>query len=162
MSGQEELMTGSHKKLAELNKILDEYENGLHLNLSDEYEVNQYLNMKKDQLEALTPIQCAEIATYLSNYLIYLQQQVNRENAKVNWASSNIKLIIGKYITQYNDFKYEAKVAQIIHENETANLLEKIRIAAQTRVDSLAYIPNRIDFFVKTLTNLANVKAYKV
>ena len=162
MSGQSESKKDSKTPLEQIDEILQSYEKKMRIELTHKYDINSYLNMDRAQLEALTPHQCLEIATYLSSYLIQLQREINRETARVNWCTANINLIVGQYLKDYTDFKYEAKVLQIINDSSTARKLELIKIAAQTRIDSLAYIPNRIDFFIKTLTSLGNAKQYKV
>lgn len=162
MSGASELPEEwGNEQLAKLNKMLDEYENHVQFKTRGGFEVENYLSMTKAQLEAMTPSQCGEIAAYLSAYSIYLQQQINRETAKAQWAESNVKLLLGRLIQEFDDYAYEAKKVQAIRSSETATKLEKLRIVAQARVTALNYLPSRIEFFCKTLLALQNSKAYK-
>lgn len=162
MSGDEESKKGLNSKLDSVNRVLDEYEKSFKINFVQNDEVEEYLQMNKAQLESLTPVQCHEIAACLSNYLMYLQKELNRQTAIFNWANSNLNTIIGRHLQEYDDFKYEAKVLQIINEYDSAKKLDDLKQAVQLRMDTLSYLPQRIEFFIKTLNNLGNAKAYKV
>lgn len=162
MSGESESKKDLSSKLDQVNKVLDEYEKSFKINFVNNDEIDEYLQIKKSQLEALTPIQCHEIAVCLSNHLMYLQKELNRQTAIFNWANSNLNTIIGRHLNDYDDFKYEAKVLRIISEYDTAKKLDELKQAVQLRVDTLSYLPQRIEFFIKTLNNLGNTKAYKV
>lgn len=162
MSGINESSEGwGNDQLAKLNKMLDEYEQSVQFKIHGGFEVDEYLSMSKAQLEALTPTQCCEVAAYLSAYSIYLQKQINRETAKSQWAESNLKLLLGRLIQEFDDYAYEAKKVQAIRSSEVATKLEKLRIISQARVTTLNYLPSRIEFFCKTLLSLQNAKAYK-
>ena len=78
------------ERLEYVDKALDEYEKSCGLPIikspGTEDELNTYLTMNRDEMEKLTPENCAEISARLAQFAFYLQRLHNREKARHIWA----------------------------------------------------------------------------
>lgn len=132
------------------DKILDEYEKSISLpdysttNGSIEQEINEYLTMSRDQIEKLSPEDCAQIAYRLAQFAFHIQRTANREIARYNWAEESIKEIIADDINNYKGYGYIEKSTQAIKHNEKAQAINNIKKFAKQRSDRLSYIANSI------------------
>ena len=70
----------------------------------------RYLQLSRDQMEKLTPEQCAEAALLLASLSFHIQRSYNREIARVNWADRTLKTTLvgreqaykGSWESQFN------------------------------------------------------------
>lgn len=127
------------------DKVLDEYEASIGLptyssQLLPEDELNSYLSMNRDQLEKLTPEDCAQISYRLAQFSFHVQRTINRENARYNWADETLKETIADEINNYKGYGYIEKSTQAIKHNDKANSLNKIKKYAKQRSDRLTYL----------------------
>lgn len=135
--------------LAYWDKILDEYEQSLGLSqysasIMPSDEINQYTTMNRDQIEKLSPEDCAQISYRLGQFSFYLQRSINREIARYNWAEENIKEVIADEINNYKGYGYIEKSLQAIKHNDKATALNNIKKYAKQRTDRLSYLANSI------------------
>lgn len=160
MSGEADSVKNDRQKW---DILLDEYEKSLGLPATTENagdvtvkefkhieEVEDYLQMNRDQFEALDANGCASIAYVLEQYALYIQRAQNREIARVNWARSYIKEVIANELNDYKAYGYEEKSVMAIKGNDFASKLDKIARYAQQRVD-------RLQFIAASVKNLANI-----
>jgi hypothetical protein len=139
----------SKEELQYWDKILDEYENSIGLsefsaNVIPSEEINKYTSMNRDEIEKLSPEDCAQISYRLSQFSFYVQRSLNREIARYNWADENIKEVIADDINNYKGYGYIEKSIQAIKHNEKANGLNSIKKYAKQRSDRLQYLANSI------------------
>jgi hypothetical protein len=139
----------SKEELQNWDKILDEYENSIGLseyttNIINNEEINKYTSMTRDEIEKLSPEDCAQISYRLSQFAFYLQRSLNRELARYNWAEENIKEVIADEINNYKGYGYIEKSLQAIKHNEKASGLNSIKKYAKQRGDRLQYLANSI------------------
>ena len=79
------------------DNILDEYEASIALPRYaaqygvSESEINQYLTMTRDEIEKLSPEDCAQISYRLAQFAFHIQRTINREIARSNWSEETIK-----------------------------------------------------------------------
>lgn len=138
------------EELQHWDKILDEYEKSISLpdysttNGTIEQEINEYLTMSRDQIEKLSPEDCAQIAYRLAQFAFHIQRTINREIARYNWADESIKEIIADDINNYKGYGYIEKSSQAIKHNEKAQAVNSIKKFAKQRSDRLSYIANSI------------------
>ena len=83
------------EQLDKIDSVLDQYECSLGLpkfndNFYDD-TAKRYLQLSRDQMEKLTPEQCAEAALLLASLSFHIQRSYNREIARVNWADRTLK-----------------------------------------------------------------------
>jgi hypothetical protein len=139
----------SKEELQYWDKILDEYENSIGLSeyssgvISND-EINKYTSMNRDEIERLTPEDCAQISYRLSQFAFYLQRTINREIARYNWSEESIKEVIADEINNYKGYGYIEKSLQAIKHNEKATGLNNIKKYAKQRSDRLQYLANNI------------------
>lgn len=130
--------------------ILDEYESSLALpKYSAQYgvseqEINQYLTMSRDEIEKISPEDCAQISFRLAQFAFHIQRTINREIARHNWSEENIKETIADEINNYKGYGFIEKSLQAIKHNEKANSLNQIKKYAKQRIDRLSYLANSI------------------
>ncbi len=154
-------MSGENKSLAEkvtdLEKVLEEYEDQIGLKVAG--RKTSYLNLTEEEIRGLTVDMAGEIATSLAFYSLYLQKELNKQIGRVNWCEANLRIVYGEQSNDYSSYSsYEEKKNLIIRDNEYALRLFQLRTKAQTVVDRLSYLPNKIEFIVKTLETLQRSK----
>jgi hypothetical protein len=132
------------------DNILDEYEATLSLpKYSAQYgvsesEINQYLTMTRDEIEKLSPEDCAQISYRLAQFAFHVQRTINREIARSNWSEETIKETIADEINNYKGYGFVEKSLQAIKHNDKASSLNSIKKYAKQRIDRLSYIANSI------------------
>lgn len=143
-------MLTTKEQVEQWDKVLDEYESSIGLGKYSqthnfaESELSQYFNMTRDEVEKLTPEDCAQISYRLAQYAFFLQRTINRETARHNWAEESIKETIADEINNYKGYGYLEKSLQAIKHNEKASALSKIKKYAQQRIDRLSYLANSV------------------
>lgn len=152
------------EELQHWDKILDEYEKGLGLpdytssRSIEEAEINEYLAMSRDQIEKLSPEDCAQISLRLTQFAFYIQRTINREIARHNWSEECIKEIIADEINSYKGYGYIEKSYQAIKHNEKASSLQSIKKYSQQRIDRLSYIANNLKNLSDILLSVQKTK----
>lgn len=151
----EESLTLAKQKMGIVEKALDEYENACGLphnnNPGNTTEIEGYLNMSRDMIEKLNPQDCTQIAYRLSLLGFHLQRCINRETARISWASTELKKIVAKESGNFDKFtKHEVKVELIQLNNSYANSLGRIINYAEQRVA-------RLEFLTSSIKNLADI-----
>jgi hypothetical protein len=164
MSGEVE----SQAKTAKVNMDavvakLDEYENGLGLEVNVEppvpqSELTKYLTMDRDELSKLDPEDCDEIAYRLGQYCFYLNQQFNKEKAREIWAKSEIDRCVHDNLDNYKQFGNEYKIQSIAKENSYVAAILIIQSKAQQRSARLTYLGKSMENLSDTLKNSARTK----
>jgi len=154
------------EELNEWDTILDQYENSLGLStynstILSETELNNYLTMNRDELERLTPEDCAQISYRLGQFSFHVQRTINRELARYNWAEETIKEVIADEINNYKGYGYVEKAYQAIKHNDRAQSLNKIKKYAKQRSDRLSYLANGIKNLSDILISIQKIKALK-
>lgn len=127
------------------DKVLDEYEASIGLpsynpQILSEQELSSYLTMNRDELEKLSPEDCAQISYRLAQFSFHIQRTINRENARYNWAEETLKETIADDINNYKGYGYLEKSTQAIKHNDKASALNKIKKYAKQRSDRLTYL----------------------
>lgn len=145
------------------DKVLDEYEQsiGLPIYTADtlpEAELNLYLTMDRQQLEKLSPEDCAQISYRLGQFSFHIQRTINRENARYNWADETLKETIADEINNYKGYGYLEKSMQATKHNDKANSLNKIKKYAKQRSDRLTYIATSIKNLSDILLSIQKIK----
>lgn len=159
MSGEQELSTAK-ENLAHFEKLIDSYltKQGVHSVQYNE-EALRILNMKTFELKALTSIECGELAFALSQYALYVQQQLNEQITRVNWAKNKLRNVVAKNAGNFDRYtKYEEKESSVVNSNEYAAKLNDILCYAQAVTDRLSYMAGRIQSLSATLTDLQRSK----
>ena len=133
------------EELQHWDTVLDEYEKniGVPQYINDPLpsdELNGYLTMSRNELERLSPEDCAQISYRLGQYSFHIQRTLNRELARYNWADETIKEVIADDINNYKGYGYVEKAQQAIKNNEKALSFNNIKKYARQRSDRLSYL----------------------
>jgi len=160
MSGETESLTTAKDQLAHFEKLIDSYivKQGIHVVEYNE-EALKILSMKSFELKALTSQECGELAFSLSQYALYVQQQVNEQTTRINWAKNNIKKFVAKNLGKFDRYmKYEEKEHAVIASDEYAAKLNDILSYAQAVSDRLSFMSGKIQSISNTLIELQRSK----
>jgi hypothetical protein len=150
------------------DKILDEYEKSISLPEYSigcsvaESEINSYLSMNRDEIEKLTPEDCAQISYRLSQFAFYIQRSLNREIARHNWVEECIKESISDELNNYKGYGYIEKSIQAIKHNYKALSLNNIKKYAKQRIDRLSYLSNNIKNLSDIMLSIQKTKVKHV
>ena len=159
----EQFRMNTKEQVEEWDKILDQYESSIGLSSysSDSFpsdEINTYFTMSRDQIEKLTPEDCAQISYRLSQFAFHTQRTINRELARYNWADESIKETIADEINNYKGYGYIEKSLQAIKHNDKATALNKIKKYAKQRSDRLQYLANNIKHLSDIILSVQKTK----
>ena len=151
------------ERLAELDRILDEYESRLGIPvLTGEdavtVEARRILSIAPQNLRKMSALDTAEAAFVMGQYAHRLQQAINREQARVTWATQSILKIIGNKVKDYRGVSFEERRLQAVRDNDSAIRLEEIRVKAQLRIDRVSFLSGKANDLAKTLLSLKNAK----
>lgn len=150
-------------RMQKLEKMLDEYEGRIGLSQFQEQgedSVKEYLSMTRAQMEKLSPIDCAEIAIALGGFSFYLQRCFNRENARVDWASSVLKQIVSGKEQQFRG-SWESQFSQAVSNDGYASKILKLKNYAQQRANRITYLASSCKHMSELYKNLQLAKAMK-
>lgn len=154
------------QQLSDLDKLLDEYEGKLGLplhnhQLAGNETVNHLLGLSRGELEKYMPDQCNELAFILNQFCFHLQRQINREQARHNWADSTLNNKVGEKVGNYKGYSYQERASQAIAENSYLSKLLDIKTRIKQRIDRLSFLTNRLSGMADSLTEISRTKRSK-
>lgn len=150
--------------LQKLNDALDTYENKIGLSGFTNTDVAKYMSMTSEDLRKLSPEECTEGAYLLNQEALYVQHEINKYKAQMDWATSRINKAISKDIAQYgngNSKDYtplEYKRINAIKGNSAAQSLQPIVDEAERIIARLNYIPNHLSKLASVLLDYRHNK----
>ncbi len=151
-------------KMNLVDSWLDEYEAKIGLPAYTENAVSKnigrYLSMTEDQLERLTPEQCAEMSIVLVQTSFHIQRAQNRELAHVTWADDVLRLGVAGKTTQYSGSFFQQE-SSAIKGDDYLFKVSRIRTHAKQRVDRLSFLSNSLNKMADKLENLQVAKNRK-
>lgn len=157
--------TTAKEKMEYVDRLLDDYEGKLGLPKFTESaisnEISEYLAMTKEQLESLSPEECAEIAVRLDQASFTVQRAINREVSHVTWATEILKLAVAGKGNNYKG-SFQQQENQAINEDGYTRAVFNIKAYAQQRVDRLNFLSAGLHRLGEKLSGLALAKSRKV
>ena len=151
-----------------VDTTLDNYEQKLGLSgvatpPGTEEELNGYLNMNRDELQALSQEDCSQISYRLAQFALYIQRTSNREQSRITWAKAVTGDIVAPLLDGYGQYtKYEVKLELIAKDNEAVAKLKSIIRHAQERLNRLEYVSTGIRYMSEVMTDLRRTKYAQV
>lgn len=141
--------------LIKLDDFLDKYETKVGLSGLTESDVSKYLSMNQDDLRKLTAEECSEGAYLLMKEALYIQHEINKHKAQMEWAKARIDKTIASELQNYGTrfSTFETRQILAIKNNSYANDLQKIVNRCQLIITRLSYLPSHIK-------NIADVLSY--
>ena len=156
-------MNGAEKLEEQLNQLLDQYDEKLRLgiNVSPIDSMSKYCSLSQDELDKMAPETCQEISLELIQYSIFLQRELNRERARLNWCESYIYSIASKYWEDYDKYlKAEIKIPMIAKENPVLNSLLELKAKLSSMIMGLDHIPTIVKGYADKFENYARIKRW--
>lgn len=140
------------QRLDNLDRDLDKYCKKIGVSdILPPSDINFYLNLQPDQIAAMSPEQCSEAAYMLFRFSLHLQREQNRHLSRKLWADANIRILVGRQLSNYSKFdKYEQKLAAIITSDSSVRSLSKIALEEEI-------YSNEINFLSKTISHMAEI-----
>jgi len=153
-------MTGE-EKLNEFLNAIDEWisSKGV-LEIKKNEDVEKILNLKSEDINALSSKECLTYAYELYAYSDYIESVKAKEKIILEWANSSIWYIISRSLDNYGTSytKWQQKYYSAISENPLASSILKLKNHAEARVSSIDGKSSKIQKMADTLTNLAKIK----
>lgn len=160
MNGDLDSLTTVKDQLANFESVIQSYltKQGVHQASFNE-EAEKVLNLTQFELKALTSVECGEMAFSLSQYALYIQQEINAHTTRVNWVKSNIKRVVAERSHEFDRYvKYEEKEQIVIATDERATKLNEILCYATALADRLAFMSGKIQAVGNALLELQRSK----
>jgi hypothetical protein len=142
------------ERMKQLDEALDKFEKDAAIpdNTAPgpETELQEYLQMDRNDIERLNGADCAAIAYRLAQFSFYIQRMINRDKARITW----VKTQLARFVTSDSDYdkfrKFEVAVELLGKTNTAVARLSVLLRWAQQRVDRLEYTATGL----KTLSDI--------
>lgn len=143
--------------------VLESYEEKLGLPKSippgTEEELQSYLNMPRDHIEALSIKQAVGICGRLSQYSYYIQQQVNRNKAILSFINHLLHKMCVKQLDQYKEvYKYELKIYKVASGDKAGQEMLECKQFAEERIARLNELANGINKLSYSYSMIRDIK----
>ena len=146
-------------KLDVVERLLDEYERGLHLDQFSIKEVDFDGDIQK--IKTSLPEDIYNILLDWSYYVVGLQKQLNKHKSRFTWAKSNLNILLIRESPKYNGFNYTERRDQALGDNSFALALYKLMDQSEIAINRLEKLVERIDYMKVTAQELLKNKKYK-
>jgi len=151
--------TTNSKSVEIVQQILEEYKKDLIPQSDSVKEIAQYVKMSRNELEKLTPEQCAIMNHRFIQYATYMQKLYNIERARLNQTQKWLLKAVAPLLDNYDKYvKFDIKVELIARENSYVNDLNKVMEGAQHRLDKLTFMADCMKDQGASLKNIQYVK----
>ncbi len=150
------------ERLKSRDDLLDQYESKIGLPSLQELQVSKeiegYLALSREDMDRLSPEDCAEIGVRLEQTSFYMQRFINKETSHVTWAKASLRLHIADRLGNYKG-SFTQQENQAIKEDGYATKLDSMITYAQQRIDRLAYLSSSLTRLADRLYHLQMSKS---
>lgn len=149
------------EKHEKIQKLIEKYQSEIGVGiLQPNNEINRFLSMTINEQRKMDAIECGEASVVLNQAAVYVQLEINKTQADINWCNKYINFLIADNIAnagnKFTPFEYKRTIA--IKNNDVATQLESVVNAASLRIDSLQYIPNHLKAAASAFSELQQTK----
>jgi len=149
------------ERRAKIARLLEEYVVKIGIGkILPTNEVEKYLNLTQPELRKMSAEDCGEAAYLIAKSMTYIQLEINRIQADINWCENFIQWTVAKIIQtvggQYTPFDYKRTLA--IQQNDATSAAHKAIVEAKLRIDAMAFITNQLRMVAQTLEGLQQTK----
>lgn len=116
--------------------------------------ITEYLELSGDDLLSLDWEELSAIVINTTSSLVYIQRELNKHKARVNWCESTIHTLGIQYASQYEGYTQNDRYNNAIADLDVAVRLSNIKKKEQALVDSTAYIVQRLDAWLESVNDL--------
>lgn len=163
MSSENESKTQQTKfgdRRAKIERLIDEYTASIGLKIRPSSEVEKYLNLTQEEVRRMTAEECGEASYIIAKAMTFIQLEVNKVQADINWCESYIQFVVSKTIqnvgTQYMPFDYKKMIA--IRQDDTAMQANKVIVEAKIKIDTLSFVSNQLRMVAQAFDGLQQTK----
>lgn len=154
-------MDNLQEKHSKVQKLLNDYPNKVGLGgLVASNDVQKFLTVTQSEIRRMSAEECGEASVVLNQSATYIQLEINRIQADIDWCEQYIHFLISESIancgSQYTPFEYRKEIA--IKQNDVATKLKSIVVQAQLRLQTLSYMPNQLRATSLSFSNLQQTK----
>lgn len=152
---------GFEEKHEKIQQLIKRYVEKVGLgNIQPKSEVEKFLNISQAEIRRMSDEECGEASVILNQEATYVQLEINRLQADLNWCNGYIEFIIANNIDntggKYTPYEYRRVLA--IKENDVAVKVQKIINNIKLQIDAIHYIPNHLECISKSFEYLQNTK----
>ena len=151
---------GLNNRRAKIARLLEDYTNQMGLNIRPSSDVEKFLNLSQAEVRQMTAEECGEASYIIAKAITYIQLQVNRMQADINWCESYIQFVISKTIQtvggQY--MPHEMKRVLAIKQDDSASEAHRVIVQAKLKLDSLAFVASQLRSMVSAFEGLQQTK----
>lgn len=153
--GSEDLIN----KLKQVEQLLEEYENKLHLNKIKIIEPN--LDLTSEVMRSMDYEDLQGIVWEYAQYSLAIQKELNKQIRRYNWIETNLKRLLEREAENCNGFKWEERQSNALNDNVFAQKLFRLKTKTKLAIDTLSFLPSKIDFLSKLAIDIMKSKRYK-
>jgi hypothetical protein len=154
---------GTEELERRLNQLLDDYDNRLRLGVSASpiSSFEQYSTLSKDELDKYSPENCDEAALELMQYSIFLQREINRERARLNWCDAYIHNAIASQWNSYDKYiPKEIRIPMIADENPVLKTVLRLKAKITSLINSTDNLPHLVKHYADLFSGYARSKRW--
>lgn len=160
-SSQEPKLNFAETEAAKLNSFLDTHVENLGLGKLTDSPVNQYLKLTSSDLRGMSPEACFEAAYLLNQEALFLQNEINKQQAQLDFAKARLAKTIAPVLNNYGGkyCSFETRQMLAIRENSYAQQLQTIIHKSERIIARLNYLPSQLRNLAQVLTDYMKTKA---
>ncbi len=126
-------------------------------------EITKYLEYNREDLQRLSPNECLEVAHLLIRESAFIQQQINQNNAKINWIDAKINKKTAEKWGEFDKYMpFEQKKMCTIQSDDSLMELYKTKLTLSTQNDLVLYIPTYLRALADNLQEISRSKRSKI
>lgn len=150
----------AQKQFNSVEDYLNKYEASVGLGKITESNVDEYLNLTEQKLRSFSAEKCGEGAYLLNLEALYVQREINRHQAQVDFLNGRIRALIASTMNNYGT-KYtttDDRKTLAINGNDHTKELQKLATKSSLYIARLAYLPNHLKSLASVLLAYQNTK----
>ncbi len=159
MSGNPE-SSGVDESLTKLEEALDAYESEIKTNaVVADNEIEDVLGLvSRRELRTKNAMELGEMSFALEQYSAYVQRASNRQTAIINWCEARLNYLLAELTPKTAAPSYNERKALATRQDSAAKRLYQLKRRAQSRYDTVAYLPSRFHGMAESLKSLQDTK----
>lgn len=144
-------------RLEEIEKLLENYENRIGLG-NILYKEEPQLDISKEEMAVLSPEALDLLRWQYMHYTLFLQKTINKHQARLVWADTNLKRFLEKNCQEYAGWKWEERQANCLADNIYAQKLDLLKLNSKLVIERTAFICNKISFLCEIMKDISYAK----
>ncbi len=151
----------------EIERVLDEYEQRIGIpaytpEFSYSEEIQKLLSLNYESMERMHPDDCVQARVMLSSFAFHIQRSINREQARISWADSQLKKSVTPRLNQYKSGgSWEHTFDQATLDDGYTLKVFDIKYYAKQRSDRLYFLASAVREIGEALKDLERAKRQK-